>query len=187
MSLKNISLVFSFFAFLLQMQAQQPEIRYMCGYSAEAILKTAKGERPAPRAYLDTLYIRQHLDAFATGAAYLVPKDVLDRFGRDRLGRADGQFVMSKPEMDALLKKAAGDLTVLETELGIPAGAWKGRAIVRIDVTNPRELRLRMPSGNEAGANELWLPGGYLPKGYREAVVDPIEKGRYNETLIEIK
>jgi len=187
MSFKNISFLISFFAFLLQMQAQQPKIRYMCGHSADAILKTAKAERPAPRAYLDTLYIRQHLDAFAFGAAYLVPKDVLDRFGRDLLGRADGQFVMSKTEMDALLKKAASDLTVLETELGIPAGAWKGRAVVRIDVANPRELRLRMASGNEAGANELWLPGGYLPRGYREAVVDPIEKGRYSESLVELK
>jgi hypothetical protein len=29
-----------------------------------------------------------------------------------------------------------------------------------------------MPSGNEAGANEYWLPGGRLPEGMPEAVVD---------------
>jgi hypothetical protein len=180
-------LLISIFCFIFQLQAQLPEIRFMCGYDQEAILSTTKGTRPAPRAYLDTLYIRRHLDAFSDGAAYLVPKDVLDRFGRDRLGRNDGQFVMAKPEMDALLKKAGSDMTVIETELGIPAGAWKGRPIVRIDIANPRELRLRMPSGNEGGANELWLPGGFLPNGYREAVCDPIVIGRYTETLLELK
>jgi len=31
---------------------------------------------------------------------------------------------------------------------------------------------LRMPSGNEAGANDQWLPGGLLPDGMPEAVID---------------
>jgi hypothetical protein len=44
-----------------------------------------------------------------------------------------------------------------------------------------------MPSGNEAGANELWLPGGLLPKGYKEAVINRIPKGKYIETLTDIK
>jgi hypothetical protein len=42
-------------------------------------------------------------------------------------------------------------------------------------------LNLRMPSGNEAGANNLWLPGGKLPTGQSEAVVNQIPKGAYTE------
>jgi hypothetical protein len=33
-------------------------------------------------------------------------------------------------------------------------------------------LNLRIPSGNEAGANEFWIPGGKLPDGNSEAVID---------------
>ena len=29
---------------------------------------------------------------------------------------------------------------------------------------------LRMPRGDEGGANAQWIPGGYLPEGIREAV-----------------
>lgn len=48
--------------------------------------------------------------------------------------------------------------------------SWKGDAP---DPGDPSELtNLRMPSGNEAGANEHWIPGGYLPTGIPEAVID---------------
>jgi hypothetical protein len=30
----------------------------------------------------------------------------------------------------------------------------------------------RIPSGKESGVNPLWLPGGRLPNGINEAVVD---------------
>ena len=41
-----------------------------------------------------------------------------------------------------------------------------------------------MASGNEVGANVLWLPGGLLPTGYKEAVIDRISKGKYKASLI---
>ncbi len=43
---------------------------------------------------------------------------------------------------------------------------------------------MRMPSGNELGANPQWLPGGKLPTGYSEIVIDNIPKGKYIETKI---
>lgn len=46
--------------------------------------------------------------------------------------------------------------------LGIPSGLWARKDIRRIDVPNPRALHLRMANGYEIGADELWLPGGYL-------------------------
>ena len=89
--------------------------------------------------------------------------------------------------MDNLLAKANGDLTVIETELGIPSGLWKDKDLVRIDIPNPKQLDVRIPSGNEGGANELWLPGGKLPKGYSEAVLNQIPQANYKETLTNIK
>ncbi|MBU2897643.1 hypothetical protein [Vibrio hepatarius] len=44
--------------------------------------------------------------------------------------------------------------------------------MLRVNVARPKELNLRVPSGNEAGANDLWLPGGKLPNGNREAIID---------------
>ena len=46
---------------------------------------------------------------------------------------------------------------------------------------------LALPSGNEGGANEFWLPGGKLPKGYSEAVINQIPQANYTETLTNIK
>ena len=44
--------------------------------------------------------------------------------------------------------------------------------MLRIDIPYDEKLNLRIPSGNEAGANSQWIPGGKLPAGGREAVID---------------
>ena len=156
-------------------------------WSKEKVLEIPKGKRPEPSEYLSEPYINSHLNKFDEGGGYITSKDVLDRFGRDTLGRPDGQFIMPKAELDALIKRANGDISVIEKELGIPAGAWKGKEIVRIDVPNAKNSNLRMPSGNEAGANELWLPGGKLPTGKSEAIINQVTKGNYTETSIVVK
>ena len=110
---------------------------------------------------------------------------MLERYDGDSIGKADNsQFIMTKAEMDSVLTKSHGDLSRIEHELGIPSGAWKHRVLVRIDIPKPKKLRLRMASGNEVGANVLWLPGGLLPTGYKEAVIDRIPKGKYKASLI---
>jgi len=50
-----------------------------------------------------------------------------------------------------------------------------------IDIPNPRELNVRIPSGNERGTNQKWLPGGKLPDGKNEAIINNIPKGKYIE------
>ena len=103
----------------------------------------------------------EHLGHSDEGASYLVPKSALDRYGRDTLGWPDNsQFVMPAREMDQLLAKAGGDVAAVEKALGIPPGQWADRALARIDVPKPRDLNLCIPSGNEMGANQHWLPGG---------------------------
>ena len=157
------------------------------GMSRKGILMIPKGKRPAPETYLKRRYIRRHLKNFKAGASCIVSKELLERYHGDSIGKADNsQFIMMKSEMDSVLMRSHGDLSRIEHELGIPAGAWKHRVLVRIDIPKPKKLRLRMPSGNEVGANVLWLPGGLLPTGYKEAVIDRIPKGRYKASLIEI-
>jgi hypothetical protein len=151
----------------------------------DALAKKAAGEEvPLPNTYLDAKYISTHLSKFDDGGSYLVPKSVLDNRGRDLLGRPDGQFIIPKSEMDNLLSKTGGDIGKIEKELGIPEGLWQGQELSRIDIADLSDLNKRMPTGNEVGANELWIPGGKTPAGYSEVVVDQIPKGKYVENPI---
>jgi hypothetical protein len=60
----------------------------------------------------------------------------------------------------------------VERALGLPDGYFNDFHVFRVDIPDPENYNLRMPSGNEAGANEYWLPGGLSPEGMPEAVVD---------------
>ncbi len=137
---------------------------------------------PAPSEYLEGTHITEHLGKFSNGGSYLVPKDILDTYGRNLLGMPDNsQFIMSKSEMDDLLRTSNKDIALIEKELGIPSGSWQGKQMVRIDIPNPSLLNLRMPNGNEMGANSQWIPGGLLPTGRSEAVINQIPIGQYIE------
>jgi len=41
-----------------------------------------------------------------------------------------------------------------------------------------------MPSGNEVGANEFWIPGGVTSGGILEATVDQIQLGTFVKKLV---
>jgi len=140
-----------------------------------------KGTRPDPSTYLPQSYIDAHLDKFSGGASYFTPKWALDAFGRDPVGRGDGQFVMATQQVNEMLFRTNGDMGMIETELGIPGGTWQGQEMVVIQIADPKSVNLRIPSGNEEGANELWLAGGQLPTGHDEGVTDSIPKGEYKE------
>ncbi len=107
------------------------------------------------------------------------------------IGRPDGLFVMPKAECDRIAAKAGNNLAIYEKELGFEEGAFSaGEGMVRFDVTNfekLKELHIRVPSGNEGGANELWLPGGYTSSGVPEAVIDQIKKSDTIMTMIGVK
>ena len=94
----------------------------------------------------------------------------LEKYGP---GQRDGtSFVMPSQEADALMAMADGDPLALADSLGLPREMLDGNQLVRVDFSGPQELGLRIPSGNEAGANDLWLAGGKLPGGSSEAVID---------------
>lgn len=157
------------------------------GYSTNTIISIPKGNRPNPSNYLKWRYRHRHQRKFRRGASFLIPKYIIDKYGKAVLGRQDGLFVMCKEEMDDLIQKANGQLSYIETELGIPLGMWKDTEIIRIDIRRPKRFHLRIPSGNEVGANALWIPGGKLPNGYLESVINPVTEGKYTQTPIILR
>lgn len=151
----------------------------------DEILAIPKGQRPDPASYLPPSYIDQHLAQFDAGATRFMTRANLDKYG---IGQRDGtSFVMPKHEADALLARTQGDPRALEEALGLPEGFLEGNELVRVDIPDPRELNLRIPSGNEAGANDQWIPGGKLPTGNSEAVIDAkgIPDDRYSVSPVQ--
>lgn len=138
------------------------------------ILNTPKGSRPNPSEYLSKEYIDNHLSKFDDGAAYILSKKTYDRFykNEDKLGWTDGtQFVLPKNEVDNVLNNAGGDLAKLEKELGYNIGSLENGDYIIMYVNNPKKYNISLPSGNEMGANDNWIPGGYTSGGIPEAVV----------------
>lgn len=135
----------------------------------KALIDLPKGSRPDPSTYLSKDYIAKHLDQFDDGATRFMTKANFDKYG---IAQRDGtSFVMPKDEVDQLMRETGGDPRKMEDALGLPEGFFDN-GVVRVDIKDPQDFGLRMPSGNEAGANDQWLPGGHLPTGLSEAVVD---------------
>ncbi len=163
------------------------------GYTKEMILAIVHGQRPLPAIYLKAEYIINHLLKFDGEVSCLSFENSINTYGQ--IGRNDGLFIISKKEMDDLLQRTGNNVAMIEKELGIPEGTWSNRIndplkpdkLVRIDVKNSKNHNLRMASGNEDGANSLWLPGGKTPEGLSEAVIDPISASQtslYTKSII---
>ncbi|GAB4587642.1 WXG100-like domain-containing protein [Nocardia sp. IFM 10818] len=137
---------------------------------ADDILATPKGSRPDPTTYLSPDYVKYHLAQFEDGAVRFQSETGLAKYG---IGQRDGtSFVMPKAEADALLVATKGDRAALEKALGLQDGFLQNNTLVRVDIPDPNAHGLRIPSGNEAGANSQWIPGGRLPGDAREAIID---------------
>ena len=114
--------------------------------------------------------MEHHLAQFKNGASRLMTQDNLDAYG---IAQRDGtSFIAPNHEIDEIIAKAAGDKKALEKALGFPDGFLDKETMVRIDIPSPQGFNLRIPTGNEAGANALWIPGGKLPNGNLEGVID---------------
>ncbi|MCF8058650.1 MAG: hypothetical protein K9K67_05095 [Bacteriovoracaceae bacterium] len=134
------------------------------------IMRLPKNQRPDPTTYLKESYITEHLSKFNEGASRFMRKSIFDRYGPAQI---DGTaFMVTKSEAESILAKTGGDPRALEEILALKPGALENDRLIRIDVKNPRDFNVRIPSGREAGANPLWIPGGKLPDGSLEAVID---------------
>lgn len=150
--------------------AEVPAPKFKPGVTEADILAMPKASRPDAAEYLEPAYVSDHLAQFDKGASRFMTKANLDKYG---IGQRDGtSFIVPKHEADQLLARTNGDKRALEKALGLPDNALETSTLVRIDIPAPRDLNLRIPSGREAGANEFWIPGGKLPDGSSEAVID---------------
>ena len=143
----------------------------------DKIVDLGRGNRPNPSTYLSKAYISTHLSYFQGGVTKIMAEAPMGT-----VGPPSGTFALPTAMVDDLIRQAAGDISRLEYLLGLPAG-YLGTSPVRVDIPNPTGLR--MPSGNERGANELWIPGGYTSGGIMEAAIDPVNSGDY--TVLPIK
>ena len=142
------------------------------------IIDAGRGNRPAPSTYMSSSQIIEHLAKFDDGAVRFTLRSGAEKYGT--LG-PQGGFTMPASEFNQLLEETGGNLARVEQKLGLDAGTLASEdtliaLIDRADATN-----LRIPSGNEGGANAQWIPGGVTSGGVSEAVMDFTASTPYNE------
>ncbi len=153
---------------------------FINGWTKEKILELPKGSRPLPEAYLKSEYITKHLIKFDEGAVRFTSRKSFNQYGI--LG-PDGGFVLPKTELDRILNETGGNLRLLERKLGFDNGYLSEDDIMIALIKKNDFNGLKIPSGNESGANSLWIPGGYTSGGVSEAVLNFSNK----PIFIEIK
>lgn len=140
------------------------------GWSKEKVLERLKGDRPNPKEYLKAEYIKEHTDLFEKEgiASRIVSSEVFKKRGIGKPDLGKTEFVSRKSDIDDIFMLSTEDQAV---KLGIPLKQIEKGEIVRVDFKLSKDVRVEMPSGNEWGANEQWLPGGVLPEGNLEAII----------------
>ncbi len=138
----------------------------------DEILATPKGSRPDPKTYLSDEYVKNHHALFDGGAVRIQPSTPNGTIGRTET------WVFPKSVVSDAISSANGDPRKLETLLGLDPN-YLGKAPVLVDIPNPSNVRI--PTGNEFGANDFWRPGGLTyPGRIPEAVIDPVFTGQYS-------
>ena len=56
---------------------------------------------------------------------------------------------MPSREVNSLLESVGGNARALEEAFGLPENFLRSNKLVGVDIRNPHELNLRIPSGNE--------------------------------------
>ena len=141
-------------------------------------IHSLRPKMPHPNSYLSKEALAAHKAHFSDGVARIQSWAPDGKIGPP----TGGVFVMAKKDAEAMIKQSKGNPRELEKLLGLKPGAL-GEGPVLVDIPNPKGLR--MPTGNEAGANRFWIPGGKTSGGVPEAVIDRIPKGSYSVTPIK--
>ena len=157
----------------------------------EDIINTPKGNRPDPSSYLSQKYIDAHLAQFDDGVSVIQTEWAYNQYSKTNgfVGVPDDNslFVMPKNYCDDVIARANGNISIIEKKLGFPEGYFRdGGGLIRIDAPNTPELNIRIPSGNEAGANKLWIPGGKTSGGVPEAITNTIPLKDTTITRIDV-
>lgn len=149
---------------------QFKDIEFINGYDIDKILKFQKPNRLDPSEYLSARYIKNHLKQFEKEgiASRVVSKDAFEKYGIGKPDLGKTEFVSRKSDIDNILMLTREEQAI---KLGIPIKQIEKGGLVRIDFKLSKDIKIEMPSGNEWGANDQWIPGGKLPKGNLEAVI----------------
>ncbi|MBE6052876.1 MAG: hypothetical protein E7212_03025 [Clostridium sartagoforme] len=153
----------------------------------EEIVSIPKGSRPDPSTYLSKDYIEQHLKQFESGASYIMPKSDYDFYyrGVPEISRPDGtMFFAPKEYMDDIVREANGDISVIEKKLGYPSGSLANGDFTIVNIENPKDYNMHIPSGNEHGANSEWIPGGFTSGGVPEVILEHVPNEIKNIEII---
>lgn len=139
------------------------------GWTPNDVVGAGNGNRPDPSEYLDADYIRDHLDQFSDGATRIYRTESLENYGPGNQGTT---YVFPSDQLQNVMDQANSPQE-LSAALGLPDDFFVG-ADVELRDFDPHELDgLQMPSGNEGGTDpDAWIPGGYLPSGIPEAVIN---------------
>ncbi|MDX3775573.1 hypothetical protein QE250_15755 [Chromatiaceae bacterium AAb-1] len=112
------------------------------------------------------------------GGSYLMTETDFKKYAEPALnnnyplGRPDGQFMTTSKEMNQAILDTGGDSKRLGELFGVDT--WNGQNLIRIDVDNPTSLNPRLPSKNNSGANDNFIPGGKTSGGVSEIITDVI-------------
>lgn len=137
----------------------------------DEILATEKGHRPPPESYLPQEYIAEHLSNFEDGASRILVRSSYEEYGIGKPDSGKSEFVLTSDDAKKMVAESAGDANKLAEKLGIPRDQLANDSLVVVEFHPTRPYEPHVPSGNEWGANDQWLPGGRLPKGDLEAIV----------------
>ena len=146
--------------------------------AAELLMNGAKQET-----ILSDSYLKKYWDSWnansITGETEVVafkPGWAYDDFvvGKNTIGRSDGEFVLPKSEVQAIIKECtvAGkiDGEKLAEKLKLPLGTFKTGVVMVTQFVNITDLKL--PTSNLGGSMlGEWVPGGKTGGGVFEAVV----------------
>ena len=167
------------------------EIRYKNCWN-EPILKIPKGSRPNPKTYVNSEYLTKHFAEFDEGATVIQTEWAYTNYSEANgfVGVPDDNtlFAMPTKYADKVIQNSNGNINYIEEKLGFPKGYFKyGGGLVRIDIEDLSDLDLRLPSGNETGANSLWIPGGETSGGVPEAILNTVPLDKTRVSRIGIK
>jgi Papain fold toxin 1, glutamine deamidase len=137
----------------------------------DEILATEKGQRPPPESYLPLEYIVAHLRNFEGGATRILIRSDFEEYGIGKPDAGRSEFVLTREAADTMIAESGGSPINLAQKLGIPEDQLANDSLVILEFHRTDSYTAHMPSGNEWGANDQWLPGGKLPRGDLEAIV----------------
>lgn len=140
------------------------------GWTKEKVLTKLKGERPSPIQCFAPEHIIEHYNLFEKEGTALrvISKQDFDDYGIGKPDLGKTEFVSRKSDIDDILMLSPKEQAV---KLGKPIEQIKKGELVRVDFKLSKDVRVEIPSGNEWGANDQWIPGGVLPDGNLEAII----------------